>query len=122
MSNVVQIGCNARLDFEVLDDAGAPIPLVAGTKVWVAVRTVLGAAGAPLIEKKNQAAGGAEAQAAVTDSATAKVSGYLLPADTALLAHRSAYVFGCVVELPDGSRYPGGTGEFIAEATVPTPA
>jgi hypothetical protein len=120
--DTVAIGCNARLDFEVLDDAGAPIPLPAGTKVWVAVRTSIGAAGAPLVEKKNLAAGGAEAQAAITDATAAKVSGYLLPADTVLLAHRGSYVFGCVAELLDGSRYPGGAGEFVAEATVPAPA
>jgi hypothetical protein len=119
MIPTVYKGDTVPLDFQLKWSDGT-VSNVTGASIYVGVKSVRAPAGeAPLIYKKNLAAGGSDGDFVITSGAEGKFTAYLVPADTSALTDGEEYVFGAVVVLTSGHNYTVGVNRFIASARIP---
>jgi hypothetical protein len=110
-ADIIYIGDSVRFDFkaeELGPNGKRAVTLPPGTKIRSGLKKRTSDADPPLVVKKNEAAGGTEQEAHVSDAAAGLFSVYLQPADTAGLAADEAYVCDGIVELADGTRWTAG--------------
>jgi hypothetical protein len=118
MSETVFVGDTLRVQFQLRDGKGQPVPIPAGTKLWAGVKRRPSDMDPPLLLVRNAAAGGSDSQIAIDNAAEGRFSAYFTPVQTGTLTAEATYRADGRGQFADGSQFTAGVADFTMKWPV----